>query len=93
MNIFSKIPGFVAVATVALVTSLPAQAETRVDLGPSSKASVVKTAAGKGAARFDWLNPGKPAPAMQVAVATPPGNGSWICSPSGFGSKSKCYRR
>lgn len=61
-------------------------------LGKGSPA--VKTAAGKGRTHFDWLNQGTSAPVIKVAdIVAPPGNGSWVCSPAGFGSKSRCYRR
>ncbi|OOY13070.1 hypothetical protein BMG00_04505 [Thioclava marina] len=55
----------------------------------------VKSVAGKGSARFDWLAGGKSddRPAERVASRRSPGTGSWICSPSGFGSKSRCYQR
>ncbi|WP_038072265.1 hypothetical protein [Thioclava pacifica] len=55
----------------------------------------VKSAAGKGSARFDWLAGRKSdaQPAQRVSTRRAPGTGSWICSPSGFGSKSRCYQR
>lgn len=29
----------------------------------------------------------------KVALQSTYGSGSWVCSPAGFGSKSKCFRR
>lgn len=55
----------------------------------------VKTAAGKGTARFDWLahrNP-NPQPATRAVVSRSLGNGSWVCSPAGFGRKARCSQR
>ncbi len=96
------IPNKAASAAVTLLTavgilgfaSLSAQAEMAPISVVSGKSAVVKTAAGKGKAQFDWLNQGTKAAVITVAEITPPpGKGSWICSPSGFGSKSQCYRR
>jgi hypothetical protein len=46
-------------------------------------------------AKFDWL--AKRGPAAKVTLVsdertpTQIGRGSWICSPAGFGKKSRCY--
>ncbi|WP_156506763.1 hypothetical protein [Rhodobacter xanthinilyticus] len=53
----------------------------------------MKTAAGQGEARFDWLRPGTAPAPTRIAQISAPGTGQWICSPSGFGSKSRCSRR
>ncbi|RLL64245.1 hypothetical protein [Paenirhodobacter hankyongi] len=93
MTIFDLISRTAAAATVTLIAIAPVHAETAtIDILPAHSV-VVKTAAGHGSARFDWMRPTTPVVAERVAYVTPPGNGSWICSPSGFGSKSKCYRR
>jgi len=93
MNIFDLITRTAAAATVTLIAIAPVYAETAtLDVLPT-RTVVVKTAAGHGSARFDWLRRTTPVVAERVAYVAPPGNGSWICSPSGFGSKSKCYRR
>jgi hypothetical protein len=57
--------------------------------------NVVKSAAGQGATSFDWLqvrdsSEDAPRPVLRRASL---GNGSWICSPAGFGKKSRCFRR
>ena len=81
------------ISCTLVISTAPAMAE-----GPSddtrAAASKVKTHAGKGAARFDWLA-ARTAPAEErlVIAARAPGSGSWICSPAGFGSKSRCYKR
>jgi hypothetical protein len=57
----------------------------------TSKAGVVRARAGG----FDWLAKRRPAGAqVQLASAVLPreiGRGSWICSPAGFGQKSRCH--
>jgi len=93
MTISHRISGVLAGVTIAVTLALPLQAETLATATPATPAVAVKSAAGTGETRFDWLNPGKGAGRLQVAAANPPGNGSWICSPSGFGSKSRCYHR
>jgi hypothetical protein len=49
---------------------------------------------------FDWLANGSDldrenaleiARERQILAATQMGDGSWICSPAGFGRKSQCY--
>lgn len=93
MTMFDLISRTAAAATVTLIAIAPVHAETAtIDILPTHGV-VVKTAAGHGSARFDWLRPTAPVTVQRVAYVAPPGNGSWICSPSGFGSKSKCYRR
>lgn len=47
------------------------------------------------AVKFDWLAKRGPAPRITLASAERMpyqiGKGSWICSPAGFGKKSRCY--
>ena len=56
----------------------------------------IKSVAGTGAARFDWLarrdtsGSGK---VTRVKQRVALGRGSWICSPAGFNRKSSCFRR
>lgn len=53
------------------------------------------TSAGQGTAYFDWLAPRAPdrlRPSETSLKTEGPGKGSWICSASGFGQKSRCYR-
>lgn len=87
--------GLVA-ATLLLPASFgTAQAQQARLLELSPVKVTVKSHAGKGSARFDWLarrNP-DPRPVERTAQARSLGNGSWVCSPSGFGSKSRCYQR
>lgn len=92
MSFPKSFSGGLAVMAFALALGAAAQAESTD--ATASRPAAVKTAAGQGAARFDWLDTsGKPATPLRVAQSGAPGNGSWICSPSGFGSKSRCYRR
>jgi hypothetical protein len=62
---------------------------------------LVSSAAGKGSASFDWLPKGK---RLTSAVATAPvkpkvsgrttlGKGRYVCSPAGFGRRSRCHSR
>ena len=81
-------------AVVALDLAFGPMAQAETSDATASRLGTVKTVAGQGAARFDWLDTsGKPATPLRVAQSGVPGNGSWICSPSGFGSQSRCYRR
>lgn len=63
--------------------------------------TLVSSAAGKGTASFDWLPKGK---ALTNAVSTAPikpklsgrpalGKGRYVCSPAGFGRRSRCHSR
>lgn len=56
-----------------------------------------KSYAGTGSAKFDWLRPRvRVAPAPTVVSQNTGGylgDGAWICSPAGFGTKSKCFQR
>ncbi len=83
-----------AVAMYAIIglSATAATAETSLDAG--NAAPVVKTsAAGQGSAHYDWLRPVSGTAPTKVAAVSPVGSGKWICSPAGFGSKSKCFRR
>lgn len=58
--------------------------------------TVQTTVAGQGSARFDWMANKKRSkrPVERIVLTgTPLGNGSWICSPAGFGKQARCYRR
>ncbi|SFJ22156.1 hypothetical protein [Celeribacter neptunius] len=84
--------------SAALSTSM-ALAETPAAVAPQDVPVLQlapKTVAGKGAMRFDWSQKGNQAVSPDVQVADsrrPLGNGSWVCSPAGFGKKSRCYAR
>jgi hypothetical protein len=45
--------------------------------------------------KFDWLAKRGPTKSVMLVSAEPTsrqlGKGSWICSPAGFGKKSRCY--
>lgn len=45
--------------------------------------------------KFDWLadrgNRARPILVSEVRTPRQIGSGSWICSPAGFGKKSRCY--
>ncbi|KEP70136.1 hypothetical protein DL1_20175 [Thioclava dalianensis] len=60
----------------------------------AARTASAKSVAGKGRARFDWLasahrNTAKP----RITQAHALGNGSYVCSPAGFGARSQCYKR
>jgi len=80
-------------AGVLSITSM-ARAEIPVPLHQPS-APAVKTAAGEGKARFDWLAKRKTVggSVQHVVQKVSLGNGGWICSPAGFKQKSRCFKR
>ena len=63
----------------------------------SSKSSVtkVKSAAGVGGARFDWLAKRNTAnqPTKRIVQTVSLGKGTWVCSPAGFSRSSRCFKR
>ena len=67
----------------------------------TSTAALLKTTplptyvAGKGAARFNWLAPERAGAdkTTRTARRQPVANGSYVCSPAGFGRNSRCYAR
>jgi hypothetical protein len=81
--------------TIALIAPpVMAQQSAMVTLDPTRIA--VKTVAGKGSARFDWLASTRRQDATRPTVSAKAkslGNGSYVCSPAGFGSRSRCYKR
>lgn len=97
--------GLVTSSNAAQAT--PRKGLTVVVMSPLAASDVVKvsqprkSSAGRGKAQFDWLAPsrraGKVRPVSNRGVAARRmpslGSGSWICSPAGFGSQSRCHRR
>ncbi|WP_226548819.1 hypothetical protein [Celeribacter naphthalenivorans] len=79
----------------ALVSASVLHAETTPDTAPVVAPKSVKSAAGVGAARFDWLAKSASSEAAPVRVARTQmlGSGSWVCSPAGFNRKSRCVSR
>jgi hypothetical protein len=92
-------------ATLSLAAPVPAAAEARAEpiriMLTVPKVAVLKTGAPKAAraraAGFDWLAKRRPM-AAEVHLASAGralprqiGRGSWICSPAGFGQKSRCH--
>ncbi|MDD8022543.1 MAG: hypothetical protein PHX82_05495 [Paracoccaceae bacterium] len=93
-NSILKSAAAAALISCTLMASVaPVQAEgPGNDIRPVPRA--VKTHAGKGTLRFDWLAAKPAVSGVQLAAATQAiGSGSWICSPAGFGSKSHCRKR
>ncbi|MDU8925960.1 hypothetical protein RXV86_01045 [Alisedimentitalea sp. MJ-SS2] len=78
------------------VMSMAPVARADVSVTPRKHSlSAVKSVAGSGATRHDWLQVrssagNAPEPVVRKASL---GRGSWICSPAGFGKKSRCFRR
>ncbi|MDT8327865.1 MAG: hypothetical protein RQ750_10845 [Roseovarius sp.] len=83
----------IAVATTLIFLAAPAVAGEKTI--PDGRATAVK---------YDWHNVSKPVRALKARLSTRErkrmaanvarhGNGSYICSPSGFGKKSQCYTR
>ncbi|MCB1398630.1 MAG: hypothetical protein KDJ82_00890 [Rhodobacteraceae bacterium] len=61
---------------------------------------LASSVAGKGTATFDWLakrgklsNAAATTPAKPKAPTRTLGKGRYVCSPAGFGRKSRCYSR
>ncbi|WP_417278212.1 hypothetical protein [Celeribacter sp.] len=79
----------------ALMSASVLHAETAPDTAPVIAPKSVKSAAGVGAARFDWLAKPAASEATPVRVARTQmlGSGSWVCSPAGFNRKSRCVSR
>ncbi len=88
LGMTSALAAFVAMAAPAA----PALAQMKGKTATTYKSTI----GGRGKARFDWFaNKGSSTerPRTVAANTSPPGNGSWICSPAGFGKQSRCYRR
>ncbi|MBW6418511.1 hypothetical protein [Celeribacter sp. PS-C1] len=79
----------------ALLSASVLHAETAPDTAPIIAPKSVKSAAGVGAARFDWLAKSATSEAAPVRVARTQllGRGTWVCSPAGFNRKSRCVSR
>ena len=81
-------------AAAAFAIASPAFAEAPVvPLKPATTA--VKSVAGVGKTRFDWLakRDSQPQEVVRVSQKVSLGSGSWVWSPAGFGQKSHCYAR
>lgn len=89
MNI--RTMSFAALAAAVIGMAPSAQAEAVSPKQPASK--IVKTHAGKGSARFDWMAKQGLNKQSRIQRVVLHGRGSWICSPAGFGKKSSCYSR
>jgi len=96
MKLISKTPKYALAVTVATaLISLAAPALAGEMTAPDGQASSVN---------YDWHHAAKPVRALKTRLSTQErkrmaanvarhGNGSYICSPSGFGKKSRCYTR
>ncbi|MYM55938.1 hypothetical protein [Thalassovita mangrovi] len=81
-------------ALAAAIIGLAPAAQAEMAVSPKQPASkIVKTHAGKGAARFDWMAKQGLNKQTRIQRVVLHGRGSWICSPAGFGKKSSCYSR
>ncbi|KEO58610.1 hypothetical protein DT23_16265 [Thioclava indica] len=88
--------GAVCIAMSIALIAAPSVAQQSAVMTLNPPRIAVKTVAGKGAARFDWLASArrtKTQAPTQTAQARSLGNGSYVCSPAGFGSRSRCYKR
>jgi hypothetical protein len=96
MTVIYKIParalGAALVSATLCAGAASAQQAGVLDLNVTK--IVTKSVAGKGAVKHDWLakRDANDKARMTVSSASP-GTGSWVCSPAGFGKKSKCYAR
>jgi hypothetical protein len=89
---FGHAVGLAALLAVAAPAPLLAEAGLREPLKVSLRLSKAASAQAGG---FDWLAKRRPdAQVVRVSLAAAPrqvGSGSWICSPAGFGKRSRCY--
>ena len=93
--------GLAAAALLTLAVSAGAYAQSAaVDRGTHPLIAV--STAGHGPASFDWLakrGSSTDATLFQARYkpvlrsVSPLGRGSYVCSPAGFGRKSRCYQR
>lgn len=85
--------GAVAVAVLVSAQAVPVQAHDE-----TAQSQVVRVKATQG---FSWFSNGRTAAEAQRARGNLTriqygrflGHGSWICSPAGFGKKSRCFAR
>lgn len=81
-------------ALAAAIIGLAPAAQAEMAVTPKKPAStIVKTHAGKGSAHFDWMAKQGLNKQSRIQRVVLHGRGTWICSPAGFGKKSRCYSR
>lgn len=84
----------IVAALVATTPATPAQADATM-LEPFKVSLRLAKPQASRAGGFDWLAKRQPvARVTQVSVvasAAQIGTGAWICSPAGFGKRSRCY--
>ncbi|MDQ2090285.1 hypothetical protein [Marimonas arenosa] len=93
-NPFRKIT-FPLIAAGLIGVAPVARAEMAI-MSKQPTAGLVKSVAGSGTARHDWLAKRSAVGSTKnsrVVQRVSLGRGSWICSPAGFNRKSRCYRR
>lgn len=79
-------------ATITMAASSGAVAEgAQAGLRPRAPVTIVPSATHTAANGFDWLAKAESTPAATVTIRRQIGRGSYICSPAGFGRKSRCY--
>ena len=94
-SIISMAKTTLAVPALMLALALPVT-QAHASQSSNGAKSMKVTVAGKGSARFDWMDGGErddrltEAKAMTRAVY---GRGKWVCSPAGFGRQASCSRR
>lgn len=95
---------FAALALTACLMALPSMGSTEAVLGtkllsPAPYIAAMRPAklAKPQAVAFNWLANGAPAASVMKSKAAQTryrvikGQGTWICSPAGFGQRSRCY--
>ena len=79
---------------LGLLLPYNAHAEDQTITPEQAVLRITKPAASK-PVKFDWLadrsNKARPILVSEVRTPRQIGSGSWICSPAGFGKKSRCY--
>ncbi|TXH99371.1 MAG: hypothetical protein E6Q73_10450 [Pseudorhodobacter sp.] len=82
-KIMSRMLPALGVFTVAVALSAASVEARQVKTETAPKSAVSNTA------RLNLLSP--PRSGNPVVKVRQMGNGSWICSPAGFGKRSRCY--
>jgi hypothetical protein len=79
-----------ALMMMALPSATAAEG-AQAGLRPRVPVTAVQTTTHTAANGFDWLAKADAAPVAPTRVRQQVGRGSYICSPAGFGRKSRCY--
>lgn len=90
--------GLAALLAASAMTVAQVQIAHAEQPGAASLRVAAKGSNRDAGAQFDWLAKRNPSASanervIRASVGGRHGNGSWICSPAGFGKRSSCHRR